>query len=116
MGREEVDIIAPAVALARAEGLDVTGPLAADTMFHDEARAAYDVALCPTHDQALIPLKTLHFFDGVNMTLGLPIVRTSPDHGTAFALAGKNRADPRSMIAAIKMAQTAVTNRARYDA
>jgi 4-hydroxythreonine-4-phosphate dehydrogenase len=116
MGREEVDIIAPAVALARAEGLDVTGPLAADTMFHDEARAAYDVALCPTHDQALIPLKTLHFFDGVNMTLGLPIVRTSPDHGTAFALAGKNRADPRSMIAAIQMAQTAVTNRARHDA
>ena len=84
-------------------------------MFHEEARAKYDVALCPYHDQALIPLKTLHFFDGVNMTLGLPIVRTSPDHGTAFNIAGQDIADPRSMIAAIQMAATAVTNRQIYD-
>ena len=84
-------------------------------MFHEEARVKYDVALCPYHDQALIPLKTLHFFDGVNITLGLPIIRTSPDHGTAFNIAGQGIADPRSMIAAIQMAATAVANRQIYD-
>jgi len=103
IGREERDIIAPAVKALSAEGI-VLGPLPADTMFHEEARARYDAALCMYHDQALIPLKTLAFWDGVNVTLGLPIVRTSPDHGTALDIAGKGKADPRSMIAAIKMA------------
>lgn len=104
LGHEEIDIIAPAVAELQAEGHDVTGPHAADTMFHPRARAAYDAALCLYHDQALIPLKALHFDDGVNLTLGLPIVRTAPDHGTAFALAGKNVAEPGAMIAAIRLA------------
>jgi 4-hydroxythreonine-4-phosphate dehydrogenase len=103
IGREERDIIAPAAKALSAEGI-VLGPLPADTMFHEEARARYDAALCMYHDQALIPLKTLAFWDGVNVTLGLPIVRTSPDHGTALDIAGKGKADPRSMIAAIKMA------------
>jgi 4-hydroxythreonine-4-phosphate dehydrogenase len=103
IGREERDIIRPACEALRVEG-DVIGPLPADTMFHEEARARYDAALCMYHDQALIPLKTLAFWDGVNVTLGLPIVRTSPDHGTALDIAGKGKADPRSMIAAIKMA------------
>ncbi|MGN6516588.1 MAG: 4-hydroxythreonine-4-phosphate dehydrogenase PdxA, partial [Rhizomicrobium sp.] len=85
-------------------GIDAFGPLPADTMFHAQARATYDVALCMYHDQALIPLKTLAFWEGVNITLGLPIVRTSPDHGTALDIAGKGKADPRSMIAAIKTA------------
>ena len=95
--------------------MDITDPLPADTMFHEEARVKYDVVLCPYHDQALIPLKTLHFFDGVNITLGLPIVRTSPDHGTAFNIAGQDLADPRSMIAAIQMAAIAVANRQIHD-
>jgi len=103
IGREERDIIRPACEALRAEGA-VIGPLPADTMFHEEARAKYDAALCMYHDQALIPLKTLAFWDGVNVTLGLPIVRTSPDHGTALDIAGKGKADPRSMIAAIRMA------------
>ena len=103
IGREERDIIRPACEALRAEAA-VLGPLPADTMFHEEARAQYDAALCMYHDQALIPLKTLAFWDGVNVTLGLPIVRTSPDHGTALDIAGKGKADPRSMIAAIKMA------------
>ncbi|HEY7979631.1 MAG TPA: 4-hydroxythreonine-4-phosphate dehydrogenase PdxA [Rhizomicrobium sp.] len=103
IGREERDIIRPACEALRAEAM-VLGPLPADTMFHEEARARYDAALCMYHDQALIPLKTLAFWDGVNITLGLPIVRTSPDHGTALDIAGKGKADPRSMIAAIKMA------------
>jgi 4-hydroxythreonine-4-phosphate dehydrogenase len=103
IGREERDIIRPACDALRAEGT-VLGPLPADTMFHEEARARYDAALCMYHDQALIPLKTLAFWDGVNVTLGLPIVRTSPDHGTALDIAGHGKADPRSMIAAIKMA------------
>ena len=89
LGREEISIIAPAVAdIDAARGHDVRGPLPADTMFHAEARARYDAALCMYHDQALIPIKTLSFWDGVNVTLGLPIVRTSPDHGTAFDIAG----------------------------
>jgi len=103
IGREERDIIAPACEALRAEAT-VLGPLPADTMFHEEARTRYDAALCMYHDQALIPLKTLAFWDGVNVTLGLPIVRTSPDHGTALDIAGKGKADPRSMIAAIRMA------------
>jgi 4-hydroxythreonine-4-phosphate dehydrogenase len=103
IGREERDIIRPACEALRAEAT-VLGPLPADTMFHEEARAKYDAALCMYHDQALIPLKTLAFWDGVNVTLGLPIVRTSPDHGTALDIAGKGKADARSMIAAIKMA------------
>ena len=112
IGREEIDVIAPAVAQLQAEGIDITGPYAADTLFHPRARARYDVALCPYHDQALVPLKTLFFDDGVNMTLGLPIVRTSPDHGTAFAIAGQDRAEPGAMIAAIAMAAECADRRA----
>ncbi len=112
IGREEIEIIAPAIALLRAEGIDAVGPFAADTMFHARARAGYDVALCPYHDQALIPIKTLHFDEGVNITLGLPIVRTSPDHGTAFGIAGKDQAHPGAMIAAIRMAAMAAQRRA----
>lgn len=104
LGREEIDIIRPAVEMLLAENILVHGPLAADSMFHADARSHYDAALCMYHDQALIPLKTLHFDDGVNVTLGLPIVRTSPDHGTAFGIAGKGIANPRAMIAAIAMA------------
>jgi 4-hydroxythreonine-4-phosphate dehydrogenase len=104
MGREEIEIIAPAIAGLRAEGHAVAGPLPADTLFHAEARALYDAALCMYHDQALIPLKTLDFFGGVNITLGLPFVRTSPDHGTALAIAGSGRADPASLIAAVRTA------------
>ncbi len=107
LGREEVDIIGPAIEILRAEGLDVVGPVAADAMFHKRARSTYDAALCCYHDQALIPLKTLHFDDGVNITLGLPIVRTSPDHGTAFDIAGKGIAEPGAMMAAIRMAASA---------
>ena len=104
LGREEIDIVMPAIGRLREEEADITGPHAADTMFHPRARGAYDAALCLYHDQALVPLKALHFDDGVNMTLGLPIVRTSPDHGTAFAIAGKNQAHPGAMIAALNMA------------
>lgn len=104
MGTEEIEIIQPAVAQLREEGIDIVGPLAADTMFHARARAKYDAAVCLYHDQALIPLKTLHFDEGVNMTLGLPIVRTAPDHGTAFELAGRDLAEPGAMIAAILLA------------
>ena len=104
LGAEEIEIIAPAIAELRARGIDATGPHPADTMFHAAARAKYDVALCPTHDQALIPIKTLAFERGVNVTLGLPFVRTSPDHGTAFDIAGKGIADPTSLIEAIKLA------------
>ncbi len=104
LGQEDVEIVAPAVAQLRAEGIDARGPLPADTMFHSQARTTYDVALCMYHDQALIPIKTLAFDHGVNVTLGLPFVRTSPDHGTAFDLAGTGRADPSSLVAAIKLA------------
>lgn len=104
LGREEAEILRPAIEQLLADGIAVTGPLAADTMFHASARERYDVALCMYHDQALIPLKTLDLEDGVNVTLGLPIVRTSPDHGTAFGLAGRNQASPRAMMAAIRMA------------
>ena len=111
LGREEIDHIEPAIAALRAEGWRVTGPHPADTMFHAAARASYDAALCMYHDQALIPLKALHFEDGVNVTLGLPIVRTAPDHGTAFDIAGQDRADPRPMSAAIRMAAQCAGNR-----
>ena len=104
LGKEDAAIIAPAIAALRAKGHDVRGPLSADTLFHAEARSRYDAALCMYHDQALIPIKTLSFWDGVNVTLGLQIVRTSPDHGTAFDIAGTGKADARSMIAAIRMA------------
>jgi 4-hydroxythreonine-4-phosphate dehydrogenase len=104
LGREEIDLVIPAIARLREEEAEVTGPHAPDTMFHPRMRATYDAALCLYHDQALVPLKTLHFDEGVNITLGLPIVRTSPDHGTAFALAGKGEALPTAMIAALKMA------------
>jgi 4-hydroxythreonine-4-phosphate dehydrogenase len=112
MGTEEIDYIEPAIAQLRAEGIDVIGPLAADTMFHPRARARYDAAVCLYHDQALIPLKTLHFDSGVNMTLGLPIVRTAPDHGTAFEIAGQDRAEPGAMIAAITLAAECASRRA----
>ncbi|WP_442755493.1 4-hydroxythreonine-4-phosphate dehydrogenase PdxA [Methylocystis sp. JAN1] len=104
LGREEIDVIAPAVEELRAKGIDARGPFPADTMFHAAARKNYDVALCPTHDQALIPIKTLAFDRGVNVTLGLPFVRTSPDHGTAFDIAGKGVADATSLIEAIRLA------------
>jgi 4-hydroxythreonine-4-phosphate dehydrogenase len=104
MGREDIEIIAPAVERLRSAGYDVRGPLPADTLFHEEARKTYDAALCMYHDQALIPIKTLAFWTGVNVTLGLPIVRTSPDHGTALDIAARGVANPASMIAAIEMA------------
>lgn len=104
MGREDLEIIAPAVAQLRTEGIDARGPLPSDTLFHAAARKAYDVVLAMYHDQALIPVKTIAFNETVNVTLGLPFVRTSPDHGTALDIAAKGVADPSSLIAAIKMA------------
>jgi 4-hydroxythreonine-4-phosphate dehydrogenase len=111
LGREEIEIIAPAIAALAAEGWRVTGPHPADTLFHESARAQYDAALCMYHDQALIPVKALHFQDAVNVTLGLPIIRTAPDHGTAFDIAGQDRADPRPMAAAIRMAADCAATR-----
>jgi 4-hydroxythreonine-4-phosphate dehydrogenase len=113
LGGEDASVIAPAIAALKARGFAVRGPLSADTLFHEEARKTYDAALCMYHDQALIPIKTLSFWDGVNVTLGLPIVRTSPDHGTALDIAGTGKADPRSMIAAIKMAADMADARSR---
>ncbi|MDW3207958.1 MAG: 4-hydroxythreonine-4-phosphate dehydrogenase PdxA [Alphaproteobacteria bacterium] len=104
LGTEEQTIIAPALDQLRSEGLNICGPLPGDTMFHAEARERYDVAICMYHDQALIPVKTLDFHGGVNVTLGLPFIRTSPDHGTAFDLAGTGKARPDSLVAAIQMA------------
>jgi 4-hydroxythreonine-4-phosphate dehydrogenase len=104
LGREEIDIVIPAIDRLREEGAEVTGPHAPDTMFHSRMRSTYDAALCLYHDQALVPLKTLHFDEGVNITLGLPIVRTSPDHGTAFDIAGCGKAEPTAMLAALRMA------------
>ena len=104
LGAEDAGIVAPAVDQMRAEGIDATGPLPADTMFHEAARATHDVAVCMYHDQALIPAKALDFDQGVNVTLGLPFIRTSPDHGTAFAIAGTGAARPDSFVAALKMA------------
>ena len=105
MGREELDWMRGAVTRLASEGFNIVGPLPADTMFHARARQSYDVAICAYHDQALIPIKTLDFDGGVNVTLGLPFVRTSPDHGTAFDIAGKGIARPDSLIAALRMAQ-----------
>jgi 4-hydroxythreonine-4-phosphate dehydrogenase len=104
LGKEDATIVAPAVAQLQTEGIDTRGPLPADTLFHAQARETYDVALCMYHDQALIPIKTLAFDHGVNVTLGLPFVRTSPDHGTAFDIAGTGKADPSSLVAALKLA------------
>ena len=112
LGAEDSEIIAPAIEELRSEGIDVRGPLPADTMFHEEARRTYDAALCMYHDQALIPIKTINFHDAVNVTLGLPIVRTSPDHGTALDIAGKNIARPDSLIASIKLAAEMARRRA----
>jgi 4-hydroxythreonine-4-phosphate dehydrogenase len=113
LGREEIEILMPAIEQLREEGIDIIGPLAADTMFHPRARAKFDAALCTYHDQALIPLKTLHFDEGVNMTLGLPIVRVAPDHGTAFEIAGENRAESGATVAAIRMAGECAERRPR---
>ncbi|MDQ2955154.1 MAG: 4-hydroxythreonine-4-phosphate dehydrogenase PdxA, partial [Pseudomonadota bacterium] len=104
LGGDDSRVIAPAIGQLVAEGVDARGPFPADTMFHAAARARYDVALCMYHDQALIPVKTLAFDHAVNVTLGLPFVRTSPDHGTAFAVAGTGRANPTSLIEAIRLA------------
>src|SRR5690606_8552773 len=101
MGREDLEVVAPAVAELCALGIDAFGPLPADTMFHPAARARYDAALCMYHDQALIPVKTIAFDETVNVTLGLPFIRTSPDHGTAFDIAGKGVASPHSLVAAL---------------
>jgi len=113
MGMEEIEMITPVLNALRAQGMDIAGPLSADTMFHAGARATYDVAVCMYHDQALIPIKTLDFSGGVNVTLGLPFVRTSPDHGTAFDIAGQGIADTTSMIAALRMAATMADARGR---
>jgi 4-hydroxythreonine-4-phosphate dehydrogenase len=104
LGGEDKAIVAPAVEMLRADGIDARGPLPADTMFHEAARKTYDCAVCMYHDQALIPIKTLAFDDGVNVTLGLPFIRTSPDHGTAFDIAGSGRANPASLVAALRLA------------
>lgn len=114
MGHEDMTVITPVLVRLRQEGFDISGPLPADTMFHAPARASWDAAICAYHDQALIPIKTLDFSGGVNVTLGLPFIRTSPDHGTAFDIAGKGLADNSSTIAAIRMAAEMAANRAGY--
>lgn len=116
LGRQEIEIINPAAAALRARGYAVTDAQPADTLFHAEARRGYDAVIAMYHDQGLIPLKTLHFWDGVNVTLGLPIVRTSPDHGTAFDIAGTGRANPESLIAALAMARDIARRRAMVPA
>jgi 4-hydroxythreonine-4-phosphate dehydrogenase len=110
-GDEEEQIIAPAIEAARAEGIVADGPHSADTLFHFAVKGAYDAVVCMYHDQGLIPLKLLHFDDGVNVTLGLPIVRTSVDHGTAYDLAGTGAANTASLVAALKMAEQMADNR-----
>jgi len=112
IGREEIELIAPALDRLRAEGLEIVGPMPADTMFHAEARARYDAALAMYHDQALIPIKALDFARGVNVTLGLPFIRTSPDHGTAYDIAGTGRADPTSLVEALNLAADMAARRA----
>ena len=104
LGTEDITIVSPAIETLRAEGIEVRGPLPADTMFHAAARETYDCAICMYHDQALIPIKTLSFDDAVNVTLGLPFIRTSPDHGTAFDIAGTGSASPSSLVAALRLA------------
>ena len=116
LGSEEIETIAPAVEALNALGVRAFGPFPADTLFHQEARAEYDAVLCMYHDQALIPLKTLNFHEGVNVTVGFPFVRTSPDHGTALDIAGTGRANPHSLIAALKMAATLAEHKARTQA
>jgi len=116
IGREEIDIIRPAVENLQNESLSVTGPWPADSLFHDDARKGYDAAVCMYHDQGLIPLKTLDFWGGVNITLGLPIVRTSPDHGTGFAIAGKGQARADSFINALHQASHIAANRSLTEA
>ena len=113
MGDEEIRVIAPAIEALRHDGIAVSGPAPADTLFHAAARRAYDAAICMYHDQALIPIKTVDFAGGVNVTIGLPFVRTSPDHGTALDIAGSGRADPTSLLAAIAMADDMARRRAR---
>ena len=105
LGREDIEIVAPAIEALRAEGIDARGPLPADTMFHAAARRTYDCAICMYHDQALIPIKTIAFEDAVNVTLGLPFIRTSPDHGTAFDIAGTGKANHVNMSSAIAYAR-----------
>jgi 4-hydroxythreonine-4-phosphate dehydrogenase len=112
LGTDEETIVAPAIEILRGEGLNVKGPLPADTMFHEAARRTYDCAICMYHDQALIPIKTLAFEDAVNVTLGLPFIRTSPDHGTAFDIAGSGKANPSSLIAALRLAARMATTQA----
>jgi len=112
IGLEEIEVLAPAVAALRAEGITITDPRPADTLFHDAARATYDAVLCLYHDQALIPVKTLDFWGGVNTTLGLPLIRTSPDHGTGFDIAGQGVARADSLIAAIRLAGVMAAARA----
>ncbi len=114
-GKEDQEIIASAVTTLKNSGINVAGPLSADTLFHEEARATYEVAICMYHDQALIPVKTIDFHNTVNVTLGLPIIRTSPDHGCALDIAGKNMADPRSLIAAIKLAKDMAEHRLKVS-
>ena len=104
LGSEDRTIVTPAVEILRGEGIEIRGPLPADTMFHEAARKTYDCAICMYHDQALIPIKTIAFDEAVNVTLGLPFIRTSPDHGTAFDIAGSGRANPSSLIAALRLA------------
>ncbi|MFN0219142.1 MAG: 4-hydroxythreonine-4-phosphate dehydrogenase PdxA [Hyphomicrobium sp.] len=116
IGTEDRDVIAPAIERLKAEGLSVTGPHSADTMFHATARRNYDAAIAMYHDQALIPIKSLAFDAGVNVTLGLPFIRTSPDHGTAFDIAGTGRASPSSLIAALKLARRMAARRAQVSA
>jgi 4-hydroxythreonine-4-phosphate dehydrogenase len=112
LGLQEITVLKPAVEALRAEGITITDPLPADSLFHDAARATYDAAICLYHDQALIPVKTLDFWGGVNATLGLPVIRTSPDHGTGFDIAGQGVARPDSLIAAIRLAATMAAARA----
>ena len=104
LGMEDIEVVAPAIDILRRDGIEARGPLPADTMFHDAARKTYDCAICMYHDQALIPIKTIAFEDAVNVTLGLPFIRTSPDHGTAFDIAGTGRANPSSLVAALRLA------------
>jgi 4-hydroxythreonine-4-phosphate dehydrogenase len=115
LGLQEIEVLRPAAQRLRAEGIAITDPLPADTLFHDEARAGYDAAVCLYHDQALIPVKTLDFWGGVNATLGLPVIRTSPDHGTGFDIAGRGLARPDSLIAAIRLAGEMAAARGEKD-
>jgi 4-hydroxythreonine-4-phosphate dehydrogenase len=109
LGTEDITVVAPAIEILRRDGIDARGPLPADTMFHAAARKTYDCAICMYHDQALIPIKTIAFEDAVNVTLGLPFIRTSPDHGTAFDIAGTGEANPSSLVAALRLAARMAT-------